>query len=422
MIQRLLCYHCEAQAPDAVKQERPQTCGEAICEAQPPAIIERPTPATELPRLLGRESLDQERAASEATCGGSALTPRQPDFSGIWVAVRVEGDLVALTNDEGISPELRRAAARTAKSVGMASMRIVQRDDKLFAKVSDPRKPGALYYVWCADGLERDEITKEGHLLKVVAEWDADVLEVRSRRADASEPLPTLRRYLRNEDELVSDYVWPGGHVLGVVFRRSREISRSYSSSSVDERVSLVPSAGLDSLLEGKATPTSRQLSRESSWSIFGRRESSWSSLARRPDLSGSWISARVEGDLEALAEDEGISEEMRRAAAATAFGVGKTCMQIKMCEHHFAAKITNAERQGATRIRVWLGGREIVTRGRRLKVSAYWDGNVMVVERTDVETSEALPVSRRYLRGDELVSDLVWPGGHLLRNVFARL
>jgi len=147
------------------------------------------------------------------------------------------------------------------------------------------------------------------------------------------------------------------------------------------------------------------------------------SALAKM-DLSGSWVLARVEGDMDAWLKDIGISWAMRAGAKAMKYGAGKMTNVIKMTGE--SMELTTWTPKGDHTSWLKLDGTESRNTdpmdGRSMLAVARWEGHdAIFIETRREDDGKVMPTSRRFLRGDEMCVEQLTPNGLAIQRVFAR-
>jgi len=176
---------------------------------------------------------------------------------------------------------------------------------------------------------------------------------------------------------------------------------------------------------EGQQAPTGADLN-EAAAAVVPSEETAVAeeaSLAKM-DLSGSWVLARVEGDMDAWLKDIGVSWAMRTGAKAMKYGVGKMTNSITMTGE--SMELTTWTPKGDHTSRLKLDGTESRNTdpmdGRFMLAVARWEGHDAIFIETRREDDGALmPTSRRYLRGEEMCVEQITPNGLVAKRWFAR-
>lgn len=147
------------------------------------------------------------------------------------------------------------------------------------------------------------------------------------------------------------------------------------------------------------------------------------STLAKM-DLSGSWVLARVEGDMDAWLKDIGVGWAMRAGAKAMKYGAGKMTNVIKMTGE--SMELTTWTPKGDHTSWLKLDGTESRNTdpmdGRSMLAVARWEGQdaISIVTRRE-DDGQVMPTSRRYLRGAEMCVKQTTPSGLVAERWFVR-
>lgn len=138
-------------------------------------------------------------------------------------------------------------------------------------------------------------------------------------------------------------------------------------------------------------------------------------------DFAGSWICARVSGEMEAFLVDMGLSEPLRRAASEARYGIGQQVQNIASDGDDFA--IQNILKAPVT-MRFRVGGgvqRSLDQEGKPIFIDPSWDGDCLKVT-SRRENGDLIAHTRRYLEGDCMVLELTSPQGTSVKRCFDRI
>jgi len=141
-------------------------------------------------------------------------------------------------------------------------------------------------------------------------------------------------------------------------------------------------------------------------------------------DLSGSWVLARIEGDMDAWLKDIGVSWAMRTAAKTMKYGVGKMTNEITMTSE--SIQLTTWTPKGDHTSVLKLDGSESRNTdpmdGKFMLAVARWEGSDAIYIQTRREANgEVQPTSRRFLKGDEMCVEQITPKGLVAKRWFVR-
>jgi hypothetical protein len=143
--------------------------------------------------------------------------------------------------------------------------------------------------------------------------------------------------------------------------------------------------------------------------------------LATRPDFTGCWILARAEGSMEFLMKELEISWVLRRAAAALGYGVGKVRMTIIQTGNRL--EITNHNPVKTFRRTLIADGmqHDEVVAGKHIQTLSYWEAGVLVVYSENLKTLKKFPKCVRYLDGQDMIAEYVFPDGQTVKQYFSQ-
>jgi hypothetical protein len=142
--------------------------------------------------------------------------------------------------------------------------------------------------------------------------------------------------------------------------------------------------------------------------------------LTSRPDFTGCWTLARVEGSMEYLMKELEISWVLRKAAAALGYGVGKVRMTITQTGNHL--EITNHNPVKTFRRTIIADGmqHDEVVAGKHIRTLSYWEAGVLVADSENLKTLKKFPKCVRYLDGQDMIAEYVFPEGHAVKQYFS--
>jgi len=149
-----------------------------------------------------------------------------------------------------------------------------------------------------------------------------------------------------------------------------------------------------------------------------------------RPDLRGRWKQMRVEGDMEQLMMDAGVSWTVRRLAKSMGYGVGQTFATISQedagASWNSVAILQEIPTKKPTTMKFSVGKpfwqETVGADGNPVLVQAVWDKDTLVVYSKTLE-GKTFPVSRRWLdsKTGELVLCQETSKGEQVLRIFAK-
>jgi hypothetical protein len=139
------------------------------------------------------------------------------------------------------------------------------------------------------------------------------------------------------------------------------------------------------------------------------------------PNFAGCWVLHRVEGDMDALLKELRLPWVARKAAAAAGYGVGKAKKRIAQTRMHMEVENITPLKSFTRRYATDGVERDEVLEGRSLKVSARWEGDVLILESRDANSDMRFPKLLRYLQGHELVMEQTLPCGASVKQFFSK-
>jgi len=147
-----------------------------------------------------------------------------------------------------------------------------------------------------------------------------------------------------------------------------------------------------------------------------------------KPSFNGEWKMVRYEGEWEAWMLDAGVGWILRKAAAASGYGVHTTLASIQGTQDQ--VRITARSIKGTTVQDVRIDGCEqddldFVT-SKQIKVTAEWEdfgGRMSLTVRVapSQQGPVSVPLARRYLQGDDMVVEWTNCKDALVRMIFAK-
>jgi len=145
---------------------------------------------------------------------------------------------------------------------------------------------------------------------------------------------------------------------------------------------------------------------------------------SKRMDLSGSWVLARVEGDMDAWLKDIGVGWAMRTGAKTMKYGVGKMTNVVEMTDDSIT--ITTWTPKGDHTSVLKLDGTESRNTdpmdGKGMLAVARWEDSTSIsIETTAEENGKVMPSSRRFLRDGEMCVEQKTPSGLIAKRWFVR-
>eukprot|EP00747_Dinoflagellata_sp_TGD_P169139 gnl/TRDRNA2_/TRDRNA2_197313_c0_seq1.p2 gnl/TRDRNA2_/TRDRNA2_197313_c0~~gnl/TRDRNA2_/TRDRNA2_197313_c0_seq1.p2 ORF type:complete len:317 (+),score=78.89 gnl/TRDRNA2_/TRDRNA2_197313_c0_seq1:17-967(+) len=145
-----------------------------------------------------------KRATRRVSCPG----PQKPDFNGVWMMTRFDGDFDSFMKESGVGWALRKTAAALAYGAKATWHTIVQKDNSFSIITKNPK--GSFEKKFVVDGSEQEEVDPvEKKPMIIVPTWDNDVLHIEARLVTGGE-MPTARRYML-ANEMVVQMITPSG-------------------------------------------------------------------------------------------------------------------------------------------------------------------------------------------------------------------
>jgi len=141
------------------------------------------------------------------------------------------------------------------------------------------------------------------------------------------------------------------------------------------------------------------------------------------PDFSGIWVLRYVEGDMEKFLTDTGVSWSMRKAGKAMGYGVGKLLHEVVQEGEDITIRVTTPKGRATQKFTVGIKAENVKTPdGDSMTVRSEWiaDGKELLCKNT---TANGVPKvsTRRFLRGSEMVIELIAPAGTTAFQCFAK-
>jgi hypothetical protein len=137
---------------------------------------------------------------------------RRPDFSGVWLLDRVEGDMQKFLKEVGVNSLSRTSAKMLRYGAGRITQNITHAEDMLTV-VSTSLK-GNHATTFRLDGTEQNSVDPfQGRPLATIPCWEArdtGVLIMESRHSDTGKPMPHTRRYILGEEMCVEQTTLSG--------------------------------------------------------------------------------------------------------------------------------------------------------------------------------------------------------------------
>lgn len=141
-------------------------------------------------------------------------------------------------------------------------------------------------------------------------------------------------------------------------------------------------------------------------------------------NFSGAWVMRRAEGDFDGFLKECGVGWALRRAAGVANFGTNCTFHTIEHTkddrEH---IRIITKNPKGTYVKACYIDGteqKEIGPEEKLITVVPTWDGNKLKVEAFDAKRVP-MPLTLRYMEGDEMVVEQISLQGIVVRRIFKR-
>lgn len=201
-------------------------------------------------------------------------------------------------------------------------------------------------------------------------------------------------------------------------YSAKRDHSR-YSSTPQEE-----PECEADACDKGETSPVSRWFSVTSDltggWSFAGSVSGDY--LGKNVDLSGDWVLDRVEGRIEDLMTESGVSWSLRKLAQAANYGAGVVHQVIKHDGDKFAVEFQNLT-SATTSVQVGTAKQETSAEdGTPILASAHWEGSSLWIEAVNRDTGAPMHKSRRYIQDGEMIQETIALDGFSVKRIFHRV
>lgn len=140
-----------------------------------------------------------------------------------------------------------------------------------------------------------------------------------------------------------------------------------------------------------------------------------------RPDFNGHWKMTRCEGDFDSFLKEMGMNWAVRKAAKAAGYGAGSTYLTIKQNDDDFSLTTTNPK--GVVQTNFVTDGTEQDEKdpadGSVRRITPRWDGDVLHIDARKMKPAMAMPVTRRYFSGKDMVMEQTSPQGIVIKRFF---
>lgn len=139
-------------------------------------------------------------------------------------------------------------------------------------------------------------------------------------------------------------------------------------------------------------------------------------------DFSGEWICTRVEGDFDTFLKELGVGYMLRTAASAFGYGVNRLTNRILQTDA--VIEIHTWSPRGDQTLVLHTDGVEqdtVDVEGNPIKAVARWEDAVLVISCRRLDSSDKMPLTRRYITGGEMCIHQTSPGGITIERYFAR-
>lgn len=146
---------------------------------------------------------------------------------------------------------------------------------------------------------------------------------------------------------------------------------------------------------------------------------------AKLADFSGSWMLARVEGDMDAFMREVGYGWLVRSAAAAVGYGVNRSTSTITHTPTHL--RMVAVTPRGSSTLELRLDGTEQEglepLENQKVLFRPFWepDGSALAFESRRAGSGIELPRTRRFLLGDEMCVEQTSAKGLVIRRLYRR-
>jgi len=144
----------------------------------------------------------------------------------------------------------------------------------------------------------------------------------------------------------------------------------------------------------------------------------------QKPAFSGKWQMVRHDGEFDAFMKEMGVGWAFRKAAQAVGYGVNHTFHTITQAGNKFGVVTQNPK--GIFEKQFLINGEEQPDEDpmdkKKIIIMPSWDGDVIHIEARMADPPMArMPVTRRYMQGEEMVMEQTSPKGVIVRRYFAR-
>jgi hypothetical protein len=176
-----------------------------------------------------------------------------------------------------------------------------------------------------------------------------------------------------------------------------------------------------ETLSPGPVLLTSRSICSEKQKSAPPIAEVRVASVAGLPNFSGKWVMNNVEGDMEQLLADAGVSWALRKMAKGVNWGIGKNFQEISQNGNEFVIVHKAPMNTTTMRFQVGSGYQETVgVDGKPILCDATWDEQSLIIMCKTQAGKEHAP-ARRYLEDGCMVIEAKTSNGQVVRRFFAK-
>jgi len=364
------------------------------------------------------------------------------DIRGNWRLNRIEGDMDALMLDAGINWSLRTVAKQFNYGAGILKTNITQQGA---SSVTIEYRGGVGVYrseLHVGTG-PHDTVAEDGGSVSLTSTWHDGCLCVEGTKNKGGARIPSTSWFVV-EGELIHHIVTADGLTVQRIFKA---VERPEGALVVESTCKQSAHASTKRRSKHQAVNADDEsevsLEHEGNFTLHSDtqsvgRSSSLSTIAslqddqceQLPDLTGRWVLQRVEGNMEAVMEDAGVSYALQCIAGHMQYGAG---IVQQMIFQNGASITIDYFGQGISVNRMQLecsclmGGEDcrpyqtVGEDGEAVMASGRWEGQSLRIEGSKVSDGSSLQTCLRYMLGAELVQETVTSTGQSVKRYFAR-
>lgn len=139
------------------------------------------------------------------------------------------------------------------------------------------------------------------------------------------------------------------------------------------------------------------------------------------PNFNGRWVMTKVEGDMEQLLVDAGVSWAVRKMIKSANWGIGKNFQEISQNGNEFV--IVHRQPMTTTTMRFCVGNgyqETLGVDGKPVLCDAEWDEQSLVIE-CKTKAGKTFAPARRYLQAGCMVIETATSKGQVVRRSFSK-